>query len=55
MYMSDTLEARLAAKYVGGRTLATDTPLHTLSDRELQVFRLSVKAGARARSRTPSI
>ena len=39
-YMSDALERRLAGKYLGGRTLETDSPLHTLSDRELQVFRL---------------
>jgi DNA-binding NarL/FixJ family response regulator len=39
-YMSDKLEARLAAKFLGGRTLATDSPLEILSDRELQVFRL---------------
>lgn len=40
IYMSDALERRLAGKYLGGRTLETDSPLHTLSDRELQVFRL---------------
>lgn len=39
-YMSDALQARLAAKFVAGRTLATDSPLDALSDRELQVFRL---------------
>ena len=39
-YMSDALERRLAGKYLGGRTLETDSPLQTLSDRELQVFRL---------------
>ena len=39
-YMSDPLERRLAEKYIGGRTLETDSPLATLSDRELQVFRL---------------
>lgn len=39
-YMSERLEARLAAKFVSGRTLATDSPLDALSDRELQVFRL---------------
>jgi DNA-binding NarL/FixJ family response regulator len=39
-YMSDALEARLAAKFVDGRTLETDSPLDALSDRELQVFRL---------------
>ena len=40
MYLSDNLEARLAVKYLGGRTLATDSPEYTLSDRELLVFRL---------------
>ena len=39
-YISDALERRLASKYLGGRTLETDSPLHLLSDRELQVFRL---------------
>ena len=39
-YMSDTLEARLAVKFVNGRTLETDSPMDALSDRELQVFRL---------------
>ena len=39
-YMSDALQRRLAERYVGGRTLETDSPIGTLSDRELQVFRL---------------
>jgi DNA-binding NarL/FixJ family response regulator len=39
-YMSATLATRLAAKYVSGGTLAGDSPLSALSDRELQVFRL---------------
>jgi len=39
-YLSDKLEARLAAKFVNGRTLETDSPLEALSDRELQVFQL---------------
>ena len=39
-YMSEELQARLAAKFVAGRTLATDSPLDALSDRQLQVFRL---------------
>lgn len=39
-HMSDTLQARLAAKFVGGRTRDADSPLDALSDRELQVFRL---------------
>jgi DNA-binding CsgD family transcriptional regulator len=38
--VSTTLGVRLNAHYVGGRTLAADSPLHALSDRELQVFRL---------------
>ena len=40
MYMSRKLEARLAAKFVTGRTLNTSLVLDALSDRELQVFRL---------------
>jgi DNA-binding NarL/FixJ family response regulator len=40
MYMSHRLEARLAAKFVSGRTLDTSSALDALSDRELQVFRL---------------
>jgi DNA-binding NarL/FixJ family response regulator len=47
-YMSAGLEARLAARYVGEHTLATDSPLHVLSDRELQVFRL-IGQGRRTR------
>jgi DNA-binding NarL/FixJ family response regulator len=39
-YMSDKLRVRLAAKFVAGQTLETDSPLALLSDRELQVFRL---------------
>lgn len=39
-YLSDKLTARLAAKLIHGKALATDSPLETLSDRELQVFRL---------------
>jgi DNA-binding NarL/FixJ family response regulator len=39
-YMSATLERRLAERYLGRRVLETDSPLHVLSDRELQVFRL---------------
>ncbi len=39
-YMSDELQARLAAKYLSGRTLATGSPLGALTDRELQVFRM---------------
>jgi len=40
MYLSTRLQARLATKYLGGQTLATDSPLNSLSERELQVFRL---------------
>jgi len=39
IYMSEALQRRLAQRYVGGRTLETSSPMHTLSDRELQVFR----------------
>ncbi|HXH28808.1 MAG TPA: response regulator transcription factor [Candidatus Polarisedimenticolia bacterium] len=39
-YMSEKLEALLAAKFLGGQTLDTSSPLDALSDRELQVFRL---------------
>jgi DNA-binding NarL/FixJ family response regulator len=39
-YMSDALQRRLAERYVRGRTLGTDSPMRTLSDRELQVFQL---------------
>ena len=38
MYMSEKIGARFAQKFVGGRTLETDSPLAVLSDRE--VFRL---------------
>ncbi len=40
MYIGDKLEARLSAKYLGGRTLQADASMDALSDRELQVFRL---------------
>lgn len=40
VYMSPTLQARLAARFVAGRTLDDDSPVGALSDRELQVFRL---------------
>jgi len=39
-YMSQALQRRLAKQYVGGRTLEIASPIHTLSDRQLQVFRL---------------
>lgn len=40
IYMSEALQRRLAERYIGGRTLETSSPVHTLSDRELQVFGL---------------
>jgi DNA-binding NarL/FixJ family response regulator len=40
MYLSGKLERRLAAKYLGERTVIAESPLQALSDRELQVFRL---------------
>jgi DNA-binding NarL/FixJ family response regulator len=40
MYMSSQVEAQLAARYVGRRTLGTDGPVDALTDRQLQVFRL---------------
>jgi DNA-binding NarL/FixJ family response regulator len=40
MYLSGKLERRLAAKYLGERTVMAESPLQALSDRELQVFRL---------------
>jgi DNA-binding NarL/FixJ family response regulator len=39
-YMSEALQRRLAERYVGGQTLETASPIHLLSDRELEVFRL---------------
>jgi DNA-binding NarL/FixJ family response regulator len=39
-YMSEALRRRLAERYVHGQTLDTASPVHRLSDRELQVFRL---------------
>jgi DNA-binding NarL/FixJ family response regulator len=39
-YLSEPLKARLATKFLGGRTLETSSPFAALSDRELQVFRL---------------
>ena len=39
-YMSEALRRRLAERYVHGQTLETASPVHRLSDRELQVFRL---------------
>jgi len=39
-YMSEAVQRRLAEQYVRGRSLQRDSPVHMLSDRELQVFRL---------------
>ncbi len=39
-YLSQALAARLAARYLGGETLDTDSPLEVLSDREQRVFEL---------------
>jgi DNA-binding NarL/FixJ family response regulator len=39
-YMSNKVESLLAAKFISGQALDTDSPLDALSDRELQVFRL---------------
>lgn len=39
-YISETLQRRLAERYLRGRTIETGSPVHALSDRELQVFRL---------------
>ena len=39
IYLSDSLEKQLAAKFVDGKTLDTDIPEVALTDRELQVFR----------------
>jgi len=39
-YMSEALQRHLAKQYIGGRTLETTSPVHALSDRQLQVFRL---------------
>ena len=40
LYLSPKLQARLAAKYVGADAAATEAPVRTLSDRELQVYRM---------------
>ena len=40
IYMSGKLQARLAAHFVAGPTLATPSTCEGLSDRELEVFRL---------------
>lgn len=40
MYMSADLQRQLAAQFIGGQTLETESPLNRLSNRELQVYRL---------------
>lgn len=40
IYMSDQLQVRLATKCLGQKIMAPDSPLSSLTDRELQVFRL---------------
>ena len=40
MYISEKMGARFTEKFLGGRTLETDSPLAVLTDRELEVFRL---------------
>jgi len=40
IYMSDQLQVQLATKCLGQKIMAPDSPLHSLTDRELQVFRL---------------
>ena len=40
IYMSTALGARLAERYIGGGAASTDSPVATLTDRELTVFRL---------------
>ena len=39
-YMSETLQRQLARQYIAGRTFETASPISSLSDRQLQVFRL---------------
>jgi len=40
IYISDDIAAAMAAQFVKGRTLATQSPAELLSDRELEVFEL---------------
>jgi len=40
LYVSETISAALAEKFVGGRTAAPVSPVEQLSDRELAVFEL---------------
>jgi DNA-binding NarL/FixJ family response regulator len=39
-YMSETLQRQLAQQYIAGRPFETASPISSLSDRQLQVFRL---------------
>lgn len=39
-YVSENVNSSLAAQFVSGQTLATDSPVEQLSDRELEVFEL---------------
>jgi DNA-binding NarL/FixJ family response regulator len=39
-YMSPAFEAQFARKFLSGDTLTADSPLATLTDRQLQVFRM---------------
>jgi len=40
LYVSDRIAARMAEKFVEGRSLAAPSPVEQLSDRELEVFEL---------------
>jgi DNA-binding NarL/FixJ family response regulator len=40
IYVSEAIATALAAQFVEGRTLATQSPAESLSDRELEVFEL---------------
>jgi DNA-binding NarL/FixJ family response regulator len=40
LYVSETISAALAEKFVGGRLAAPGSPVEQLSDRELEVFQL---------------
>ncbi len=40
LYVSDTVAAAMAAQFVEGKTLATNSPVEQLSDRELEVFEM---------------
>src|ERR1051326_2304747 len=40
MYISEEIAALMAAQYIHGKTLTTQSPLELLSDRELEVFEL---------------